>query len=72
MEYESEETGEIRQGGELATALFAVRLQHGECFLDQLTAYFLLFFGRHAGVAYDVNNTVSQHNAIGADHFSDR
>ena len=51
--------------------LFSAGLKLRERFFQQLTANFLLVFGRNRGIADDVDNAVAEHRPVGADHLGD-
>ena len=47
-------------------------LELRERLFQQLTANFLLVFGRNRGVADDMDNAIAKHRPVGADHLRDR
>ena len=52
--------------------LIAIAAQRSQRLLDKLAAQLFFLLRRHLGVADDVDDTVTEYDPVGADHFGDR
>lgn len=62
----------IRRNPVHRSRLSSAALKRFKRLFQELTTHFFLGLSRYRGIADDVNNSISEHGTVGADHLGDR